>query len=131
VTTAQARSLLVRIVVNTLAIYAAVELVAGLHFDRGPVRFLLVAATLALINSFVRPLLTVLTCPLVLLSLGLFLLVINALMLLLTGWISGLLGLGFQVEGFWPAFWGGLVIGIVSTFLTVAVGESRLEIRRL
>ncbi len=118
----QARSLLVRLLVNTLAIYAAVELVSGLHFEQGPVRFLLVAATLGLVNSFVRPFLTMLTCPLVLVTLGLFTLVINALMLRLTAWISGLFDLGFYVDGFWPAFWGGVIIGIVSTILTLVVG---------
>ena len=129
-TQAQARSLLVRLVVNTLAIYVAVELVSGLHFERGPVRFLLVAATLGLVNSFVRPFLTMLTCPLVVVTLGLFLLVINALMLRLTAWIAGLLNLGFYVDGFWPAFWGGLIIGIVSTILTIAVGgEDRVKVR--
>ena len=90
----QARGLLVRLLVNTLAIYAAVELVSGLHFEQGPVRFLLVAATLGLVNSFVRPFLTMLTCPLVLVTLGLFTLVINALMLRLTAWISGLFAHG-------------------------------------
>jgi len=72
----------------------------------------------------------VLTCPLVLLTLGLFTLVINALMLRLTGWISGLFDLGFYVDGFWPAFWGGLIIGIVSTILTLAVGgDGKVEVR--
>ena len=121
-TRGQARGLLVRLLVNTLAIYVAVELVSGLHFERGPVRFLAVAATLGLVNAFVRPLFTFLTCPLVMVTLGLFMLVINALMLRLTAWISGLFDLGFYVDGFWPAFWGGLIIGIVSTILTIAVG---------
>ena len=126
----QARSLVVRLLVNTLAIYAAVELVSGLHFERGPVRFLLVAATLGLVNSFVRPFLTMLTCPLVLVTLGLFTLVINALMLRLTAWISGLFDLGFYVDGFWPAFWGGLIIGIVSTILTIVVGgNGKVQVR--
>ena len=126
----QARSLVVRLLVNTLAIYAAVELVSGLRFEQGPVRFLLVAITLGLVNSFVRPLLTALTCPLVLVTLGLFTLVINALMLRLTAWISGLFDLGFYVDGFWPAFWGGLIIGIVSTILTLVVGgDGNVKVR--
>jgi putative membrane protein len=126
----QARGLLVRLLVNTLAIYVAVELVSGLHFEQGPVRFLAVAATLGLVNAFVRPLFAFLTCPLVMVTLGLFMLVINALMLRLTAWISGLLDLGFYVDGFWPAFWGGLIIGIVSTILTIAVGgDGNVQVR--
>ena len=59
-----------------------------------------------LVNSLVRPLLTVLTCPLIVITLGLFTLVINAVMLMLTGWLSESWDLGFSVTGFWPAFWG-------------------------
>jgi putative membrane protein len=71
----------------------------------------------------IRPILLMLTCPLVLLTLGLFILVLNALMLLLTGEVSTALGLGFQVTGFIAALIGGLVVGIVSTVLNVLVGE--------
>ncbi len=120
-TSAGARALLIRLLVNTVAIYAAVELIPGLHFDQGAGKFLLVAAVFGLVNALVRPLLTILTCPLVLITLGLFVLVINALMLLLTARLSGALGLGFSVEGFWPAFWGALVISVVSTVLSLAV----------
>ena len=72
------------------------------------------AAVFGLVNSLLRPLLTVLTCPLIVLTLGLFTLVINAVMLLVTGWLSDRWDLGFAVAGFWPAFWGGLVVGLVS-----------------
>jgi len=122
------RHLLIRLLVNTLAIYVAVTLLPGLHFDRGPGRFLIVAALLGIINSLFRPLLTLLTCPLVLVTLGLFTLVINAVLLMLTAWVSDQLGLGFHVDGFWPAFWGGLMIGVVSTILTIAVGEDRVRV---
>jgi putative membrane protein len=64
----------------------------------------------------------VLTCPLIVLTLGIFTLVINAFMLLVTGWLSSHWGLGFAVSGFWPAFWGGLVIGIVSLTLSLLFG---------
>jgi len=82
---------------------------------------LLVAAVFGVVNSTLRPLLTVLTCPLIVLTLGLFTLVINALMLLVTGWLSDGWNLGFTVTGFWPAFWGGLVVGLVSMLLAMVL----------
>jgi putative membrane protein len=77
------------------------------------------------VNVLVRPVVTLLTLPLLIVTLGLFTFVVNALMLRLTGALSDALGLGFHVAGFWPAFWGGLVISIVSFALTVFVGPTR------
>jgi putative membrane protein len=91
------RDLLIRLLVNTVAIYVAVSLLPGLDFDRGPVRFLAVAALFGIVNSLLRPVLAVLTCPLVLLTLGLFTIVINAVLLQFTAWLSAQLGLGFHV----------------------------------
>lgn len=68
-----------------------------------------------------RPLLQLLTCPLILLTLGLFLLVINALMLWLTAAMAEAFGINFRVAGFWPAFWGGLVISLVSAALNLLI----------
>jgi putative membrane protein len=122
------RPLLVRWLINTLAIYVAVQVVPGVHYVGGPVGFLLVALLFGLVNATVRPLLAFLTCPLVLLTLGLFLFVINAIMLLLTGWLSTQFDLGFRVDGFWPAFWAGLLIGLVSLFLSIVVGEKEVKV---
>lgn len=124
------RSLFVRWLINTLAIYVAVQVVPGVHYSGGPVGFLMVALIFGLVNATVRPLLSVLTCPLVMLTLGLFLFVINAMMLLLTGWLSSQFNLGFRVEGFWPAFWAGLLIGLVSLFLSIMVGEKEVKVIR-
>ena len=117
------RSLFIRWLINTLALYVAVQVVNGLHYDKGPVGLLIVAAIFGLVNSTLRPILTVLTCPLVLVTLGLFTLVINAVLLMITAWLSSQFDLGFRVDGFWPAFWAGLLIGLVSVFLSLAVGE--------
>ena len=122
------RPLLVRWLINTLAIYVAVQVVPGVHYVGGPVGFLLVALLFGLVNATVRPLLAFLTCPLVLLTLGLFLFVINAIMLLLTGWLSTQFDLGFRVDGFWAAFWAGLLIGLVSLFLSIVVGEKEVKV---
>lgn len=124
------RPLLVRWLINTLALYVAVQVVPGVDYDRGPVGLLLVAVLFGLVNAFLRPLLTLLTCPLVLVTLGLFLFVINALLLLVTAWISRQFDLGFQVNGFWPAFWAGLLISLVSLFLSLVVGEKEVRVVR-
>jgi putative membrane protein len=121
------RSLLLHWVLNAAALWVAAALIPGLDFSGGPGRLLLVAAVFGIVNSTLRPLLAVLTCPLIVLTLGLFTLVINALMLLLTGWLSESWNLGFSVSGFWSAFFGGLVVGLVSVILSLALApkESR------
>ena len=78
-----------------------------------------VALVFGVVNAFVKPILTLLSLPAVVLTLGFFLLVLNALMLMLTSGLSTTLGLGFHVAGFWPAFWGSIVISVVSTLLSV------------
>jgi putative membrane protein len=113
------RSLLLHWLLNAGALWAAAAIVPGLEFNGGVGRLLLVAAVFGIVNSTLRPLLTILTCPLIVLTLGLFTLVINALMLLVTGWLSESWNLGFTVTGFWAAFWGGLAVGLVSMILAL------------
>ena len=125
------RDLLARWLINTLALYVAVQVVPGVDYHGGPGGILVVAAVFGLINATVRPLLALLTCPLVLGTLGLFLFVINALMLLLTGWLSNHLALGFRVTGFGAAFWGGLLISLVSLFLWIVVGVKGVRVTRI
>lgn len=84
---------------------------------------LLVALILGLVSNFVRPVVTFFSIPFIIVTLGLFLLVINALMLMLTAWIAGGVGIGFHVDGFWNALWGSIVITIVNWFIDVAVLE--------
>ena len=80
------------------------------------------AVAFSLVNSYVRPVLRILTFPITIVTLGLFLLVINALMLLLTGWISDQLDLGLHVDGFVPALLGAIIISIVGWILSMIVG---------
>ncbi len=82
---------------------------------------LLVSLILGVISSFVKPVVTFFSIPFIVLTLGLFLLVINALMLMLTAWIAGLLDIGFHVEGFWNALLGSLVISFVNWFISISV----------
>lgn len=119
------RSMLMHWVFNAAALWVAAYFITGLDFNGTILQLLLVAAVFGLVNSLLRPLLTVLTCPLIVLTLGIFTLVINALMLLVTGWLSTRWGLGFAVDGFWPAFWGGLVVGIVSLGLSLVFGPKK------
>ena len=124
--------LLLRLVINAAALWAATRLVSGISFT-GDWRFLFVVALVfAVLNVLVRPVLTLLTFPLLIVSLGLFIFVLNAFMLWLTGALSEALGLGFHVDGFWPAFKGGLVVSLVSFALSLVVASDRRdhEVRR-
>jgi putative membrane protein len=124
------RSLFLHWILNAAALWVAAAIVPGLDFSGGPGRLLLVAAVFGIVNSTLRPLLTILTCPLIVLTLGFFSLVLNALMLLVTGWLSESWNLGFSVSGFWAAFFGGLVVGLVSMLLSLGLKEkSRAESR--
>lgn len=117
--------LILRLLINAAALFVAVQLIPGMHFTGGLGRLLGVALVFGLVNALVRPVLTILSCPLIVMTLGLFMLVINAALLMLTAWLSKGLNLGFSVDGFLPAFLGGLVIGLVSTVLTLFVGERK------
>ena len=118
------RHLLIRLIINAAALFVAVQLIPGMHFTGGIGKLLLVAFVFGLVNAIARPILTMLSCPLIVVTLGLFLLVINAAMLWITSWLSTRLDLGFHVDGCVPALLGGLVIGIVSTILTLFVGRA-------
>jgi putative membrane protein len=119
------REFLLRLVITALALWAAVQLVTGIAFDGPPLALLGVALVFGVVNAVLKPLLTVLTCPLILLTLGLFTLVLNAILLLATAHLAQALGLDFTVAGFWPAFWGGLLIGLASTVLTALTRDRR------
>lgn len=116
-----------RWVINTLAVLVATHLVTGIGYDSVPSLF--VASLLfGILITFLRPLLFLLTLPLVVVTLGLFVLFINAALLYLVGSLVK----GFHVDGFWPAFWGALVISLISLVLNTltGTGESRVRVRR-
>jgi putative membrane protein len=115
--------LLLRWVCNALAIFIAVKLLPGLSFTGPWWQLGCVALIFGLLNALVRPVLKLLTCPLILLTLGLFILVINAAMLWLTASLADYFGIAFQVAGFWPAFWGALVISVISALLTLFLSD--------
>jgi putative membrane protein len=117
------KKLLLRWLINALAIWVAIEIVPGIRSEGGWTVIAAVALILGLANALVKPLLKLLTCPLILATLGLFTLIINAAIFWLTGWLAGRLGLSFQVAGFWPAFWGGLIVSIVSVILSLLLHD--------
>jgi putative membrane protein len=115
-------NLIIRLIINALALWLATRLVDGISFD-GQIAFLFVVALVfGAVNTIVKPILMVLTFPFLIVTLGLFLLVLNAAMLWLTGAISDAAGLGFHVSGFKAAFIGGLVVSVVSFVLSLMVG---------
>jgi putative membrane protein len=118
------RSLILRLLINAVALFAAARLVPGIAFTEGDwTTIVFVALIFGVINALVAPVFKLLTCPVILLTLGLFTFVINALMLMLTAWVAGLFKLGFVVDGFSAAFIGALITSIVSLLLSWLVKE--------
>jgi putative membrane protein len=113
---------IIRTIITALALWAAVALIPGIEYQGEWWGLLLVAIVFGLINALVRPILVLLSCPLIVLTLGLFIFVLNAFLLWLTGAVSGALGIAFQVTGFWAAIFGGIIVGVVSTILNLLVG---------
>jgi putative membrane protein len=119
---------LLRWLINAAALWIAIQLVDGIEHRGTWWSLLFVALVFGLLNASIRPLLKLLSLPIIILTLGLFIFVINALMLLMTGWVSGLLNLGFQVDGFWDAFLGGLIVTIVSLLLSIFTGVGKTTV---
>jgi putative membrane protein len=121
---------LIRLLVNAAALWVATRLVPGVSFDGGALPFLGVALVFGVVNAIIRPVLKILTFPLILVTLGLFALVVNGLMLWLTSSLSASLGLGFHVSGFWAAFWGAIVVSLTSLILSLLIREPSAERRQ-
>jgi putative membrane protein len=120
---------IIQILINAAALWVAVQ-ITPVDFVGEWWQLLVVAVIFSLINTFLRPILRILTLPITIVTLGLFLLVINALMLLLTGAVSGELNLGFTVPDFIAALLGSIVISIVGLILSLVIGTGRLATGR-
>lgn len=114
---------LVRLLINAAALWVAIEIVPGVEYHGEWLSLLLVALVFGILNALLGPLLKLLTCPLLVLTLGFFTLIINAFLLWLTSAVSRSFGLGFTVSGFWAAFLGALVVSVVSIVLSLLVKE--------
>jgi putative membrane protein len=115
---------ILRLLANAAALAIATWILSGITLTGSTttsriVTLLIVALIFGVLNAIIRPIFALVTIPLLLLTLGLFLIVINACMLLLTSWLAGLFDLGWSVDGFWTALLGGIIISIVSFILNV------------
>lgn len=106
-----------RFVINVAALWLAQALVRGFDIESAPA-LIFGALIFGIVNAVIKPVITLFSCPLTCLTLGFFLLIINALMLALTAWIADLFGLAFEVDGFLAAFLGALIIAVTSALLT-------------
>lgn len=114
---------ILRILINAAALWTATRVVSGISFEGDWRLLFIVALIFGVLNAVVRPILKLLTLPLLIVTLGLFIFVLNAGMLWLTAVVSDALGLGFDVRGFGAAFLGALVVTVVSFVLSLLAGD--------
>lgn len=127
------KKFLLRLLINAVALYAAVALLNGRGIDPQSdnwLSFIWLALIFGVVNAVLKPILHIVGCPLVILTLGLGALLINTLLFYLSGLLGANFGVGFTVDGFWPAFWGALVVSVVSFFLNALLRDSRDHRRR-
>jgi putative membrane protein len=123
-------SFLIRTIVTAVALWVATALVSGIRVtgsstwvDIGTI--LLVAVIFGLVNATIKPVVQILGCVFYILTLGLIALVVNALLFLLVNWLAGLLNLPFHVDGFWSAFWGAIIVGVVSWVINLVIPDPK------
>jgi putative membrane protein len=121
---------LMRWLIAAIALYAAVQLVPGITYEGGWGTLAGMALIFGLVNAFVRPILALMSCPLIIVTMGLFLLVINGAMLLLSTRLAAVFGVNFFVEGFGSAFLGALVVSVVSFLMNMFVADEEEDRRR-
>ncbi|MDO3683723.1 phage holin family protein [Micromonospora sp. C28ISP2-4] len=124
---------LIRLAITAVALWIATLIVPGVEVSgrntgNNVLTLVVVALVFGVVNAVLKPLIKVFGCVFYLLTLGLFALVVNALLFMLTDWIAGVLKLPFHVDGFWAAFWGAIVVAVVSWLISVVVPD-RLENR--
>ncbi|WP_226997211.1 phage holin family protein [Tessaracoccus aquimaris] len=121
-----------RLIVTALATAAAVWLVPGISLTASDttdkvVTLLIVALIFGAVNAVIKPIVSVMSTCLIVLTLGLFMLVVNALMLMLTSWIGTQFGIGFHVDGFWSALFGSIIISVVGAILGGLLGSGKKQ----
>lgn len=115
---------LLRMVINGFALYAAVSLIDGISLvEPTPVNFLILALIFGILNAVIKPILKLVTCPIILLTLGLFTLIINTGLFYLTGWVVDYFGIYLTFTDFWAAFFGALIVSIVSVFFNTVLRD--------
>lgn len=119
--------ILIRWLITAVAVFITAWLLPGINItsSNGFITVAIVAIILGFMNAIVRPILALLSCGCIVATMGLFMLVINAFMLWLTGWVAQSLGIGFSVDGIWPAFWGSIIISVISFVLSLFLLDDR------
>ncbi len=118
---------ILRVMINALSIVIAVKLVDGITFTGEWWKMIIVGAVFGIVNSVIKPVVQLFSIPFIILTLGLFTLIINTLMLALTASFSSAFHLGFEIRGFWPAFWGAVIVSVVSMLLSWITGLKRIR----
>jgi putative membrane protein len=122
--------LILRIMINALSIAAAIKIVDGITFTGEWWKMIIIGIIFGIINALLKPLMMLFTLPLIIFTLGLFTLVVNAVLLILTAKLSGPFNLGLHIDGFWSAFWGAIIVSIVSMLLSWVTGAKKMKIER-
>ena len=126
---------LIRVLASAAALAVATAVVPGIELTTGSVTskvltLIAVALIFGVINAFLKPIIKIVGCLFYILTLGLIALVVNALLLWLTSWLADKLNLPWHVTGFWPAFWGALIISVVTWLLSILIREPDKRVER-
>jgi putative membrane protein len=121
---------LLRVAITAAALFVATAVVPGIQLLAGTTlakvtTLVVVALIFGVTNAVLKPIVMTLGCVFYVLTLGLFGLVVNGLLLWLTSWVAGKLSEPFHITGFWPAFWGAIIVGLVGWLLSITLGENR------
>ena len=119
---------LIRWLINAVALWVTTKIVSGIDITtdsagKQALTILVVALIFGLVNAVIKPIVKIVGCIFYVLTLGLISFVVNALLFLLVDWLAGLFDLPFSIDGFWPAFWGAIVMGVVSWVLSLLVPD--------
>jgi putative membrane protein len=120
----------IRTLVTAIALWIATALVSGIELTGSNsvsrvLTLIVVAIIFGLVNAVLKPIVKIFGCIFYILTLGLFALVVNALLFLFVSWICDLLNLPFRVTGFWAAFWGAIIVGVVSWLINLVIPDRR------
>ena len=121
---------LLRVLISAAALFVATLLVPGIELRAGTTlskvgTLIVVALIFGVVNTVLKPIVKTVGCLFYVLTLGLIGLVVNGLLLWLSSWVAGKLSLPFHITGFWPAFWGAIIVGVVGWLLSLTLGENR------
>ncbi len=126
--------LILRLLITAAALFVATAVIPGIQLLAGSTlekvtTLVVVALIFGVVNAVLKPIVKTVGCVFYILTLGLIGLVVNALLFLLTSWVAGKLNEPFHITGFWPAFWGAIIVAVVSWLLSITLGERRHEER--